>query len=386
MFKRIIILAVAAIMAFNVSSTFAAGGKETKEVTVTGNGMTEEEAMRDAMRKALEEGAGTYISSQSETKDYALVKDTVLAKAAGFVLSKEILSKKQTDEGIWVIKMKAVVSVQKVIDTWGAVTTLLEQMGRPKIMIYIRETIDTKPQEDSAVQTVLENRLQKSGFLLVNKKQMDEVQRKEAEVAAAENKPDKLLQIAKSFGAKILITGSADAVLFQNKKVNDMDVSIYTAVAKISCFRADTAQIMTSINKRATGNHRAPQLAANKSLELINLDHVEPDTGQRTQGLAPELTEDILSFWQDVLQGRGDAKFEISGVEFGDVDTIETALKKIKAVKAVNSGDFANNIITFTLQLDCQAKDIAKEIAKTIKQIKVTDVSGNVIKAEWKKD
>ncbi|MBI5723343.1 MAG: hypothetical protein HZA50_05250 [Planctomycetes bacterium] len=386
MFNRTIILTAVMGLLGSASWAFAAGDKNTKEVTVVGNGMSEEEAMRDAMRKALEEGAGTYISSQTQTKDFAIVKDTVLAKAAGFILSKEVLSKNKTDEGIWVIKMKAVVSIQRVVDTWGAVTVLLEQMGRPKIMIYLKETIDAKPQDDSAVQTVLENQLLKSGFVLVNKKQMDEIQRKEAEVAAAENKPDKLLQIAKKFGAQILITGSADAVLFQNKTVSGMEVSIYTAVAKVFCYRSDTGQSMATINKRATGNHRAPQMAANKSLELINLDHNEPDTGQMTRGLAPELTEDILNFWQEVLAGRGDAKFEISGIEFGDVEKVETELKKMKPVKAVNSGEFDNNIITFTLQLDCQAKDIAKDISKVIKQIKITSVSGNVIKAEWKKD
>ena len=52
------------------------------EVTVSGQGTSKEEALRDAQRKAVEAGAGTFIYSRSETKDFMLVKDTVLARAA----------------------------------------------------------------------------------------------------------------------------------------------------------------------------------------------------------------------------------------------------------------------------------------------------------------
>jgi hypothetical protein len=41
-------------------------------ITVTGAGANEDEALRDAMRKAVEQGAGTIISSHSTVKDFTL--------------------------------------------------------------------------------------------------------------------------------------------------------------------------------------------------------------------------------------------------------------------------------------------------------------------------
>ena len=67
-----------------------AGEDNLVTVEVTGVGMSEAEAVNDALRKAVEEGAGTFIYSHSETEDFALVRDTVLARSAGFVQSKEV--------------------------------------------------------------------------------------------------------------------------------------------------------------------------------------------------------------------------------------------------------------------------------------------------------
>ena len=108
-------------------------GKNLVEVTVTGAGTSKEEAIHDAMRKAVERGAGTFIYSQSKTRDFVLVKDTVLARSAGFIQSHKVLSSKQQEDGTWEVKIKAIVSVKGIVDTWGAVTTLLKQMGRPKL-------------------------------------------------------------------------------------------------------------------------------------------------------------------------------------------------------------------------------------------------------------
>lgn len=56
-------------------------GENLVEVTVTGQGTNKDDAVRDAQRKAVENGAGTFIYSQSQTKDFALVKDTILARS-----------------------------------------------------------------------------------------------------------------------------------------------------------------------------------------------------------------------------------------------------------------------------------------------------------------
>src|SRR6056297_925894 len=69
------------------------------EVTVTGAGMDKDEAIREALRQAVERGAGSVIYSESETRDFELIRDTVLARSTGFVQSHEVLSTRKLIDG-----------------------------------------------------------------------------------------------------------------------------------------------------------------------------------------------------------------------------------------------------------------------------------------------
>ena len=84
-----------------VNSVCALGFRNPDQgARATGQGENKDEAVRDAQRKAVENGAGTVIYSHSQTKDFALVKDTVLSRAAGFIQSFEVLSGKEVEDGL----------------------------------------------------------------------------------------------------------------------------------------------------------------------------------------------------------------------------------------------------------------------------------------------
>ncbi len=348
-------------------------GKNMVEVTVTGAGVTEEDAVRDAMRKAIETGAGTFISSQSETKDFALVRDTVLARAAGFVQSRTIISKNTLPDGTWEVKITATVSVQGIEDTWGAVTTLLQQMGRPKIMVFIREKIAENVQDDSTVQTRIENILLKSGFLLVDKNQLKEIDLKDLAAAAAEDSPAKVQAIAKRFGAQIFITGVANCTPGPRSTVGGVLLFPYQAEANIRTFRSDTAQMLSSIpGPPMRGVDRVWRSAAQKALDA------------QGQTIAPRVLVDILGFWQEALAGRGEVQLHIEGVTFTQYMALKKRLKEVKQVKDL-SAKFANQVVECSLQSDVNAETLAEKIAEVLTELEITDVSQNVIKAQFKK-
>jgi len=347
-------------------------GANLVEVTVTGIGMKEDEALRDAQRKAVEYGAGTKIYSHSETKDFALIKDTILARAAGYVQSVQKLSSKELEDGTWEVKIKCEVSIQGIEDVWGVVTNLLQQMGRPKIMVFVNEKIDSGVVEDSTVQTNIENLLLKNGFQLVDRKQIGEIDKKDISAAIAEDKPEKVQAIAKKFGAQLYLTGSADATFAESRVDVGRTINHYGSKANIRCFRSDTGQLLASQNERENmmGKDIAKNVAADKTLAVLG------------KKIAPLVRDDILQFWMDVLAGRGELKMEVDGLSFKQASALEDALKKIKEVKDVNFENH-NKLATFAVQSDVTAKVLAKKIA-AIDGLDITDVSQNVIKATYK--
>ncbi len=340
------------------------------EITVVGMGMDKEEATRDAMRKAVERAAGTFIYSQSQTKDFVLIRDTVLTRSAGFIQAHTILSANQTADGIWELKLKAVVSIKGIEDTWGVVKNLLGRMGRPKIMVFVSERINDLMQDDSTVQTRIEHLLLKSGFLLVNRQQIKAIQKKDLEAAVADDNPAKMQAIAKRFGAQLFISGSSSAAAGSSREVYGVPMNRYGADGDIKCYRSDTAQLLASQNATAYSADRMPRVAAKKSLTVLG------------EKLAPKVQYDILQFWQDVMEGRGELVLEVEGLSFKQYVTLKKQLAQVKAIKDVTAS-YSNKIAKCSIQSDVKAEILAEKIAEAIEKLEITDVSQNVIKAKF---
>ncbi len=352
-------------------TTPPAGKTEMVEVTVTGAGMDKDEAMRDALRKAVERGAGTYIYSQSQTKDFALVRDTVLTRAAGFVHKHTVISAAAVEDGTWEVKIKATVSVKGIQDYWAVTVNLLKQMGRPKIMVFIRERIGLENQPLSTVQTRIENLLLKSGFLLVDKSQLKAIDAKDLQAAFSDKNPAKAQAIAKRFGAQLFITGVANAEAGEVKRIAGITIYPYQADANIRTFRTDTAQLLSSIpGAPARSADRVWRSAAKKALDA------------QAQRIAPKVRMDILRFWQDALAGRGEVKLHIEGVSFKQYVAIKKALKTVKQIKDVTT-KYHNKIAECSIQSDVNAETLAEAIIEVMENLEIEDVTQNVIKAKY---
>ena len=363
--------------------TAAASGQEaakdvkTREVTVVGQGMDKKEAESDALRKAVEEGAGAYIHSESETRDFTLVRDSILTRAAGFVLEKKVLSEKEMDDGTWQVRITAVVSVSSIEATWGTVKILLKEKGYPKIMVFVSEKVmdpyrRVEVVEDSTVQTRIENLLLKYGFVLVDKKQLKDIDRKDLAAAVAEDSAARIQAIAKRFGAQIFITGSANSVPGDPKEINGVKVFPYEAEANIKCYQSDNAQLLSSIPGVATrGVQQVWRSAAKQALDL------------QAQQIAASTVNDVLRFWVDVLQGGGAIQLHVEGLNFAQYTRLKKDLKTVKGVDDV-SGEFHNGVAELTIQCKDNAEKLAEKLSGAVNGLEITDVSSNVIKGNMK--
>ena len=109
--KKIILLLGIITLLANVS--FAQENK-TVTLTVSGQGQTQDEAKQNALRNAIEQAFGTFISSNTEILNDDLVKDEIVSVSNGNIQKFEILSEVQMQNGEWSNTLKAVVSVTKL--------------------------------------------------------------------------------------------------------------------------------------------------------------------------------------------------------------------------------------------------------------------------------
>lgn len=99
-----------------ISSTNLLGQDQSKDVTITssGSGDTQEKATQIALRSAIEQTFGAFISTRTEILNDELISDQITSVSSGNIKSYEVLNSSQLPDGIWGVIIKSVVSVDKL--------------------------------------------------------------------------------------------------------------------------------------------------------------------------------------------------------------------------------------------------------------------------------
>ena len=223
---------------------------------------------------------------------------------------------------------------------------------------------------DSTVQTRIENLLLKSGFLLVNKKQLKAIEQKEIAAAIEANQPGKIQAIAKKFGAQVFLTGTTNTVWTTTDNIYGVIVHSYGADGDLKVYRSDTAQMMASQNGLGKSSDRNPRNAAKKSIWVLG------------DKLAPLIRQDILRHWLDAVQGHTELRLEVEGVTFKQYLQIKKALAAVKGVEDVTA-KYHDKIADCSVQSKLTGEQLAEKHVEAVADIEITDVTGNVIKGKW---
>jgi len=106
-------LLVVTVFIFSQQSIHAQEDK-TVSLTVSGTGKTIEEAKTNALRSAIEQAFGAYISSKTEILNDNLVKDEIVSVANGNIQKFEIVSQVEIPNNGYAMTLNATVSISKL--------------------------------------------------------------------------------------------------------------------------------------------------------------------------------------------------------------------------------------------------------------------------------
>lgn len=359
---------------------------EARTVTVTAEGYNKDDALKRTLRMALEQGAGVQIASFSQAENFALLRDTIYSRAAGIVTDYRILEEREGAGGTVIVKIEAVVRPDAVAQTWGEVQNVLDQIGRPRIMVWIDERIDGRLESDSIVAARIEELFTKAGFDLVAKDAIDEIRRKAREEAETEQNAAKLAQLAKSSGAHILIRGSANANRAGVENLYGVLAAFYNCDVQARVYYTDTGRLIASESLPETRSgvrsqkEFSPQAARSA---LVRATFPEADSPAMRPPLANRLYEAVMSQWSTQITAGGDIELEIQGLDFRGYARIKKALEEKEHVKRVD-GDFSKGIGTFRIKADLSAENLALQLTEApfAELLEVTDLQLNRITAQ----
>jgi hypothetical protein len=120
MIKTILLL----FLQFALINTYAQDDKSVT-LTVTGQGKTLDEAKQNALRSAIEQAFGAFISSKTEILNDNLVKDEIISVSNGNIQKFDVISEIPMPEVGFATTLKATVSVSKLtsfVESKGVVT------------------------------------------------------------------------------------------------------------------------------------------------------------------------------------------------------------------------------------------------------------------------
>jgi TonB family protein len=122
-------IVIAMLFVFLQQVAFAQDAEKTVTLVVSGQGKTQYEAKQVALRSAIEQAFGTFISSKTEILNDQVVSDQIASVANGNIQSFTTLNESQLPNGAWGITLKAIVSVDKLTSFVEAKGVAIEIKG-----------------------------------------------------------------------------------------------------------------------------------------------------------------------------------------------------------------------------------------------------------------
>ena len=196
-----------------------AGGNGT-EVLVEGvatsadAGIARDHALKDALRKAVEQGVGTIINSDTKEQNFQLLSDNIYSQASGYVSSYRVVAE-GPDAGLYRVTIRAQVKLDKIEDDLTGIGILLEQQGRPRIMVVVKEVpkddilaVTDQMLETEMIETIIVDAFQSKGFPVVDAATVKQNLQKDQLRKILEGDNQAAILLGQNAGAEVVVAGT----------------------------------------------------------------------------------------------------------------------------------------------------------------------------------
>jgi len=319
----------------------------TVELEAEGKGITRDAAKTDALRNALERGAGLIIRGESLVVDWQLARDVVLAEMRGVVVSYDVLEMEEKD-GVFAARVRAVVSAETIAED---LSILHELSNHARIACAIVDFVDDEPAETTLAQSALEHALLERKFNVVDLSQLEAVKARDRVRAFGD------LELARALGERwgcdILITGKSFVDLARAETVYGVRQVFCTATIEAKAVTVNPAQVIAS--ESATARRGADVRARADKLAL----------DAAGEAVARKLITKIVLHLRKGSTDEQAIELAVRGVTFEQLTALEAALTDIPGVRRVVSRQYRDGAAT----LECAFRGDAQTLARHLGEL-----------------
>jgi hypothetical protein len=365
--KNILLIGIIVVILFSLSNTSLAQ-QPTQTVISKGvatvfnqdKGLARDQAIDDALRKAVEQTLGTFVQSSTLVQNYQLVEDNIMSWTNGYVRSHRIINEGLADAATYEVTIEAVVEMANLKNDWESVQNLIGRMGNPRLMFMIDEqnigqvsnwsnylSIDM-----NSTETALLNKFIQNGFECVDPATVRQNLKQEQAAAILQGDTNLAATLAKKLGAEIIITGKAVAKVATGINLGGMKSCQANITARV--IKADVATVIATGSQHAayphidevSGGMEAIKKAANK--------------------LSDELIAQITQRWKDEFYNATTVKLDVKGItSFNQLNNFNNTLKfLVRGVKDIYTRQISEEMAELDVKLTGNANQLAREIER----------------------
>jgi hypothetical protein len=336
--------AVSVVVAEEAEKEIIALGMAGGEVS-----MARDEAINDALRNAVEQGVGTYITSETTVEQMTLVEDRIYSESRGYIKSYEILQE-GLKEGTYQVRISAIVKMEQLAEDLESIGLLIRKKRNPRVMVVVYSEKLNSPywgviQEGNRnAENQIESKLMAKGFQLVDAGQVK--RKKELETLLLHGDPSRASKMAKDFGAEVLVEANVRRDFVHQKELFGRLMQFFSNEIRIKALETDTAKVVFS------GYKTRPHSGAQALLPLE----------EATAELVDEMIEGILEQWRKDVFQAGSYQLNLTGASFDDISLFKQALKEIRGLSDVQLRSFQSGIALLEVKYQGPLEQLVEKI------------------------
>lgn len=380
-------LLLAVVIACVLVLSAAASGQVVKpvpvdkwvEVTAAAAGVDEkakDEAVAQALRTAVEQACGVFLTAQSKTQDYQLVYDKVFANAVGYVVEHKV-ARTWVAEGKTFAKVRVRVSTRKFEKDWAVIAHTVNQENNPRVIVAINEGIHQtiagptyKVKENGIVQGKVEDFFLSKGITLMDRATAAKVSKRDVLLAAIKDDNQAVAALGARFKADVVVTGRASVKYGKTIEVAGIKMHQFTATLNIRVIQTDSARVLAS---KSFGPVTATSLqrggGEDKALAKLGDE------------FAPKLLAAVVEAWRKRANVSRTVQISITGMDYKTWKAFKAEAAKLRGVQALRLRDIVEAVGNIDVEYRYTNENLADNLTamKTIK-LEVTEITSNRIK------
>lgn len=340
-----------------------------------------DEAVAQALRTAVEESCGVFLTSQSKTEDYKAVYDKILANAVGYVREYKV-AKVTIEGGMTVALVRARVSNRKFQEDWASIAHTLQQENNPRLVVGILEAVHQggeKPayevKEGGIVMGKVEDFFLSKGVALIDRGTAENVTKRDVLLAAIKDDMTEIAALGARFHADAVVVGRATAKFGKELDVAGQKLYQYTATLNVRVIQCDSARVLTS---KTFG-----PVTATTTQKGGGEDKVLAKLGEDS---APNLLAAVVEAWRSRSTVSRSVQLSVSGMDFEAWKVFKEEAAAVYGVQALRLREITEGVANIDLESRFGNEALADKLTELKKvKLSVQEITANRIKLKFQK-